>query len=67
MFASCLEEGILGVLPGMMGVIQATEIIKWILGLETALAGRLLTVNALTMQFKTLHLSKNKNCVLCAC
>jgi len=62
---SCAEGGVLGILPGLVGVIQATEVIKLILGIGESLAGRLLLVDALTMQFRTLKLRKNPLCPAC--
>ena len=53
---SCAEGGVLGILPGLVGVIQATEVIKLILGKGTSLAGRLLLVDALNMRFRELKL-----------
>lgn len=62
---SCAEGGVLGVLPGIMGSIQAAEAIDLILGKGTPLIGRLLLFNALDMRFKELKLRKNPNCSLC--
>jgi adenylyltransferase/sulfurtransferase len=62
---SCAEGGVLGILPGLVGVIQATEVIKLILGIGDSLAGRLLLVDALGMNFRTLKLRKNPNCPMC--
>ena len=56
---SCAEGGVLGILPGLVGVIQATEVIKLILGIGEPLIGRLLLVDALGMSFRTLKLRKN--------
>src|SRR5512140_399457 len=56
---SCAEGGVLGILPGLLGVIQATETIKLILGVGESLVGRLLLVDALGMQFRELKLRKN--------
>ncbi len=53
---SCEEGGVVGILPGLIGIIQATEVIKIITGIGTSLSGRLLTFNALTMRFKELKL-----------
>ena len=55
----------LGILPGLVGVIQATEVIKLILGIGESLAGRLLLVDALNMKFRTLKLRKNPDCPVC--
>jgi adenylyltransferase/sulfurtransferase len=62
---SCAEGGVLGILPGLVGIIQATEVIKLILGIGESLAGRLLLVDALTMKFRTLKLRKNPDCPIC--
>jgi sulfur-carrier protein adenylyltransferase/sulfurtransferase len=62
---SCAEGGVLGVLPGLVGVIQATETIKLILGKGESLVGRLLLVDALSMRFRELKLRKNPDCPAC--
>jgi adenylyltransferase/sulfurtransferase len=62
---SCAEGGVLGILPGLVGVIQATETIKLILGKGTPLIGRLLLVDALNMRFRELKLRKNPECPVC--
>jgi adenylyltransferase/sulfurtransferase len=62
---SCAEGGVLGILPGLVGVIQATEVIKLILGIGEPLIGRLLLVDALGMSFRTLKLRKNPECPVC--
>jgi sulfur-carrier protein adenylyltransferase/sulfurtransferase len=62
---SCAEGGVLGILPGLIGVIQATEVIKLILGIGDPLVGRLLLVDALGMNFRTLKLRKNPDCPAC--
>jgi sulfur-carrier protein adenylyltransferase/sulfurtransferase len=62
---SCAEGGVLGILPGLLGVIQATETIKLILGSGEPLVGRLLLVDALSMNFRELKLRKNPDCVVC--
>ena len=62
---SCAEGGVLGILPGLVGVIQATEVIKLILGNGTPLIGRLLLVDALNMRFRELKLRKNPECPVC--
>jgi adenylyltransferase/sulfurtransferase len=62
---SCAEGGVLGVLPGLIGVIQATEAIKLILGLGKPLIGRLLLVDALGMQFRTVRLRRDPECPAC--
>ncbi|MDQ2835637.1 MAG: molybdopterin-synthase adenylyltransferase MoeB [Acidobacteriota bacterium] len=62
---SCAEGGVLGILPGLLGVIQATETIKLILGIGEPLIGRLLLVDALGMSFRALKLRKNADCPVC--
>jgi molybdopterin/thiamine biosynthesis adenylyltransferase/rhodanese-related sulfurtransferase len=62
---SCAEGGVLGILPGLVGVIQATETIKLILGQGDSLVGRLLLVDALGMKFRELKLRKNPECPVC--
>jgi adenylyltransferase/sulfurtransferase len=65
MVPSCAEGGVLGVLPGMIGTIQAAEALKLILGVGDTLAGRLLLVNALTMDFRTMRLRRDPECPAC--
>jgi adenylyltransferase/sulfurtransferase len=62
---SCAEAGVLGVLPGLLGVIQATEVIKLILGSGEPLIGRLLLVDALTMRFREIGVPRNPECHGC--
>ncbi len=62
---SCAEGGVLGVLPGIVGTIQANEVIKVILGAEGILLNRLLLFDAWTMKFRELKLKKNPDCPLC--
>src|SRR6202050_1769366 len=62
---SCAEGGVLGILPGLVGVIQATETIKLILGQGDSLVGRLLLIDALGMKFRELKLRKNPDCPVC--
>lgn len=62
---SCAEGGVLGVLPGLLGVIQATEVIKLILGAGEPLIGRLVLVDALAMRFRELRVRKDPNCPVC--
>ena len=62
---SCAEGGVLGILPGLLGVIQATETLKLILGKGDPLIGRLLLVDALGMKFRELKLRKNPDCPAC--
>jgi molybdopterin/thiamine biosynthesis adenylyltransferase/rhodanese-related sulfurtransferase len=62
---SCAEGGVLGILPGLVGVIQATEVIKLILGKGDPLIGRLLLIDALGMKFRELKLRKNPDCPAC--
>lgn len=65
MVPSCAEGGVLGVLPGIVGCIQATEILKLALGKGSSLIGRLLLFNALDMKFKELKLRRDPKCPLC--
>jgi adenylyltransferase/sulfurtransferase len=62
---SCAEGGVLGVLPGTVGTLQATEAIKLLLGIGQPLIGRLLLYNALDMSFEYVKLRKNPNCKVC--
>src|SRR5262249_50224191 len=62
---SCAEGGVLGILPGLVGVTQATEVIKLILGKGEPLIGRLLLIDALGMKFRELKLRKNPDCPVC--
>jgi molybdopterin/thiamine biosynthesis adenylyltransferase/rhodanese-related sulfurtransferase len=62
---SCQEAGVLGILPGIVGVIQATEAIKLLLGKGTPLNGRLLTYDSLRMKFGELKLRRDKRCPVC--
>ena len=62
---SCAEGGVLGILPGTIGAIQATEAVKLILGAGESLVGRLLLYDALNMSFEQVRLRKNPNCPIC--
>jgi sulfur-carrier protein adenylyltransferase/sulfurtransferase len=62
---NCAEAGVLGVLPGTIGLIQATEAVKLILGVGESLAGRLLTYDALTTSFRELRLRRDPACPMC--
>ncbi len=62
---SCAEGGVLGILPGLVGLIQATEVVKLILGKGESLGGRLLLFDALGMKFRELKLRKNPKCPVC--
>ncbi len=62
---SCAEGGVLGILPGTIGLIQATEAVKLILGIGEPLVGRLLLYDALSMRFRELKLRRNADCPLC--
>jgi molybdopterin/thiamine biosynthesis adenylyltransferase len=62
---SCAEAGVLGILPGIIGTLQATEAIKIILGQGELLKGRLLTYDSLRMSFRTLRLRRDKSCPAC--
>src|SRR5262249_8097885 len=65
MVPSCAEGGVLGVLPGIIGVIQATEVLKLALGVGTSLLNRLLLFNALEMSFRELRLRRDPECPIC--
>ena len=65
MVPSCAEGGVLGVLPGIIGVIQATEAIKLIIGKGEPLTGRLLLYNALKMEFREVKLKRSPDCPVC--
>ena len=62
---SCAEGGVLGVLPGLLGMIQATEVLKLVLGAGRPLVGRLLLVDALAMSFREVKLRRSAECVVC--
>src|SRR5205085_10250017 len=62
---SCAEGGVLGVLPGLVGTIQATETVKLILGVGDTLAGRLLVIDALAMRFQTVRVRRDPKCPAC--
>ncbi len=62
---SCAEGGVLGILPGLVGVLQATEVIKLVLGIGEPLIGRLLLIDALATKFRELKLRKNPDCPVC--
>ena len=65
MVPSCAEGGVLGVLPGMIGIIQATEAVKLIIGKGEPLIGRLLLYNALKMEFREVKLKRDPHCPVC--
>jgi adenylyltransferase/sulfurtransferase len=65
MVPSCAEGGVLGVLPGVIGVIQAIETIKLVLGVGEPLIGRLLSFDALKMRFKEFRVRRDENCPIC--
>ena len=62
---SCAEAGVLGLLPGTIGIIQATEVAKLVLGIGEPLVGRLLTYDALTTEFRELRLARDPDCPIC--
>ncbi len=62
---SCQEAGILGVVAGILGLVQATEVIKFILNKGELLVGKLLIFNALEMTFRKLNIHRNRNCSVC--
>ena len=63
---NCSEAGVLGVLPGVIGMLQATEVVKLILGIGEPLAGRLLQFDALSMRFHETRLQADPGCTVCA-
>ena len=63
---ACVEAGVLGIVPGTIGTLQATEAVKYLLGLGTPLAGRLLVYGATDMGFETISLTKNPECPACS-
>ncbi len=62
---SCAEAGVLGVLPGVIGTIQATEAVKLVLGIGDPMVGRLLSYNALEMSFREMRIPKDAECPIC--
>ena len=62
---SCAEAGVLGMLPGLVGSIQATETVKLIMGVGKSLSGRLLLIDALEMDFREVKIRRNPDCPLC--
>jgi molybdopterin/thiamine biosynthesis adenylyltransferase/rhodanese-related sulfurtransferase len=62
---SCAEAGVLGVLPGIVGILQATEVVKLIIGIGEPLTGRLLHVDALDMRFREFRVPRDPNCPVC--
>ncbi|MBI4365879.1 MAG: ThiF family adenylyltransferase, partial [Deltaproteobacteria bacterium] len=62
---ACHDAGVLGVLPGLVGLLQATEAIKWIAGIGTSLAGRLLVIDAESGRFRMMTLAKDPACPAC--
>lgn len=63
---NCAEGGVLGVLPGLLGTLQATEALKHLVGIGTGMAGRLLLVDVLTMQFHDVRVDRDPTCAWCA-
>ncbi|MBV8145795.1 MAG: molybdopterin-synthase adenylyltransferase MoeB [Gammaproteobacteria bacterium] len=63
--ANCAEAGVLGVLPGVLGTLQATEAIKLITGIGAPLTGRLLTYDALEMRFSEFRVTRRRDCAVC--
>jgi molybdopterin/thiamine biosynthesis adenylyltransferase len=62
---NCAEAGVLGVLPGLVGLIQATEAVKLILGIGDSLSGRLMSYDALEMSFREMRIPKDQECPMC--
>lgn len=65
MVPNCAEGGVFGVLPGLVGTIQATETLKLLLGLGDTLAGKLLMIDAYSMEFRTLRITRDPSCPAC--
>src|SRR5262249_6814218 len=65
MVANCAEAGVLGVLPGVLGTLQATEAIKLITGVGAPLIGRLLSYDALDMRFNEFSVTRRRDCAVC--
>jgi len=65
MTATCEEAGVLGVLPGTIGLLQATEVLKLILGRGETLSGRLINYEALEMEFRTIKVRRDPECPVC--
>lgn len=63
---NCADGGVLGVLPGLLGTLQATEALKWLLGIGEPLVGRLLAVDALTMRMTQMRFDRDPDCAWCA-
>ena len=61
----CSAAGVLGAVPGVIGSLEATEAIKYILGIGELLTNRLLTYNALSMEFRSIELKRNPKCPIC--
>ncbi len=62
---SCVEAGVLGVLPGLVGTMQALEAIKWILGIGTSASGRLILIDALSIRQREIAVQRDPECVVC--
>jgi len=62
---TCAQAGIMGILPGTIGVIQAAEVLKYFLGIGDLLVGKMLTFNALAMEFSKIEIRKNPDCPVC--
>ncbi len=66
LISSCEEEGVLGVLPGLLGTLQATEVLKYFLGIGDLLVGRFLVIDALEFSFREFQFSQNTDCEICS-
>jgi molybdopterin-synthase adenylyltransferase len=62
---TCSQAGVLGAIAGILGTIQATEVLKYLTGVGNLLTDRLITFNAKTMDFRTISVKKNANCPVC--
>jgi molybdopterin/thiamine biosynthesis adenylyltransferase/rhodanese-related sulfurtransferase len=63
---SCVDAGVLGVLPGIVGTLQALEAIKWITGIGESAVGRLLLIDALALRFREIAIRRDPECVMCS-
>ena len=62
---SCSEAGVIGALPGLVGSIQAIEAVKYLLGVGDVLDGRMILIDALSMEFRTVKIRRDSDCALC--
>jgi adenylyltransferase/sulfurtransferase len=62
---SCVDAGVLGVLPGIVGTLQALEVIKWVVGIGESAVGRLLLIDALALRFREIAIRRDPDCAIC--